>query len=75
MTGLPLVAHAEDYASGTIKTMKTATGEVLTNAEGMTLYVFDKDTKGTSNCYDDCAKKWPPLKADGKATGGEEFSL
>ena len=75
MTGLPFVAHAEDYASGTIKTMKTAKGEVLTNAKGMTLYVFDKDTKGTSNCYDDCAKKWPPLKADGKATAGDEFSL
>ncbi len=70
---MPL-AHADDYAGGAIKSMKTAKGEVLTDAKGMTLYVFDKDAKGASSCYDDCAKKWPPLAAaagamaDGKYT-------
>lgn len=43
---MPLAAHSEDYASGAVKTMKTAKGEVLTDAKGMTLYVFDKDSKG-----------------------------
>lgn len=46
---------------------------VLTNAEGMTLYVFDKDAAGSgkSACNGDCASNWPPLmvmagdKADG----------
>ena len=33
--------------------------EMLTNKDGMTLYVFDKDTAGVSSCYDDCAVKWP----------------
>lgn len=70
---MPL-AHADDYAGGAIKSMETAKGEVLTNAKGMTLYTFDKDAKDTSNCYDECAQKWPPLTAaadtaaDGKYT-------
>nr|WP_052478353.1 hypothetical protein [Kibdelosporangium sp. MJ126-NF4]CEL17831.1 putative lipoprotein [Kibdelosporangium sp. MJ126-NF4]CTQ90945.1 putative lipoprotein [Kibdelosporangium sp. MJ126-NF4] len=43
-------------------------GKVVTNQEGMTLYRFDKDTAQppVSNCYDVCAKQWPPLLAQGK---------
>lgn len=68
------LAHADDYAGGAIKSMDTAKGEVLTDAKGMTLYTFDKDAAGASNCYDACAQKWPPLAvaaeamADGKYT-------
>jgi len=36
-------------------------GTILTGTNGMTLYTFAKDTEDTSNCYGDCAKKWPPL--------------
>lgn len=75
LLSLPLAAHAEDYASGSIKTMETAKGEVLTDAKGMTLYVFDKDAAGTSNCYDGCAVKWPPLVADTLAKDDGEFTL
>ncbi|MET3794180.1 COG4315 family predicted lipoprotein [Aquamicrobium terrae] len=73
--GLPLAAHAEDYAGGAIKTMETSKGEVLTDAKGMTLYTFDKDAENTSNCYDDCAVKWPPLMADASATDAAPFTL
>ena len=54
---------AEDYAGGAIKSAQTSAGEILTDANGMTLYTFDKDTAGTSNCYDECAANWPPLIA------------
>ena len=33
----------------------------LVNRDRMTLYTFDKDGDGVSNCYGDCAVKWPPL--------------
>ena len=33
---------------------------VLTGPNGMTLYTFDKDSKGVSNCYNGCAAHWPP---------------
>ncbi len=38
-----------------------ALGSFLTDGKGNTLYLFLKDTKNTSNCYDACAAKWPPL--------------
>ena len=33
---------------------------VLTNLDGMTLYIFDKDSPNNSHCYDACAASWPP---------------
>ncbi|MGN6549947.1 MAG: COG4315 family predicted lipoprotein [Pararhizobium sp.] len=68
-------AHAEDYGSGPVKMMKTANGQVLTDAKGMTLYTFDKDDKGVSNCTGQCAAKWPPMKAKKSATASGEFSV
>jgi len=39
-------------------------GPFLTDAEGMTVYLFLKDeTAGQSACYDDCAAAWPPVPA------------
>lgn len=42
-----------------------ATGGVLSDKAGMTLYVFDKDPAGAgkSACNGGCAKNWPPLAA------------
>jgi len=69
------VAMAEDYAGGAVKTMDIGGKEVLTDASGMTLYTFDKDTAGVSNCYDGCAAKWPPLFADDAAKDDGEFTI
>ncbi|WP_163269066.1 COG4315 family predicted lipoprotein [Chelativorans alearense] len=71
---MPL-AYADDYAGGAIKSMETEGSEILTDANGMTLYTFDKDTAGMSNCYDDCAAKWPPLIADAGATAEGDYTL
>ena len=45
---------------------------MLTDANGMTLYSFDKDKGSVSDCYGDCAAKWPPYlgKAADKMTEG-----
>lgn len=48
---------------------ETELGEVLVDGEGMTLYMFDADDPGTSNCYDDCAEAWPPLESDDPVAG------
>lgn len=46
---------------------------MLVNAQGITLYTFDRDVAGSgkSMCNGDCATKWPPamVKADDKASG------
>ena len=41
--------------------------ELLTNADGMTLYAFEKDPAGQSTCTGDCATEWPPLFVEGGA--------
>ena len=40
-----------------------ALGLYLTDASGMTLYVFTKDTTGTSTCTGACLAKWPAFNA------------
>jgi predicted lipoprotein with Yx(FWY)xxD motif len=48
-------------ADATIALATNALGEIIVDAEGMTLYAFTPDTAGESTCYDDCATAWPPL--------------
>src|SRR5690606_42026261 len=66
-------AYAQDQAGGAIKV--AAEGGVLTDSQSMTLYTFDKDEPGTSNCYDTCATNWPPLTADENAQPEGDFTL
>ncbi|HEX7042290.1 MAG TPA: hypothetical protein VF189_03490 [Patescibacteria group bacterium] len=40
---------------------------VVTDAKGMTLYTYDKDTTSQSTCYSTCAKNWPPYLVSGTA--------
>jgi predicted lipoprotein with Yx(FWY)xxD motif len=46
-------------------------GDHLVDAEGITLYLFDNDEPGVSNCTDDCLDSWPPLTVDDEPTWGE----
>ena len=68
-------AIAEDYVGGAIKTMEIGGKQVLVGANDMTLYTFDKDAVGVTNCYDKCAENWPPLFATEGATPEGEFTL
>jgi predicted lipoprotein with Yx(FWY)xxD motif len=36
-------------------------GSFVAGADGRSLYVFTKDSGGTSACTGDCATNWPPL--------------
>ncbi len=46
-------------------------GEILVDAEGKTLYLFENDTEGESTCSRQCAVTWPALTVDGEPTAGE----
>ncbi|WP_311221237.1 MULTISPECIES: hypothetical protein [unclassified Acidovorax] len=54
----------------------TTQNGVLTGANGMTLYTFDKDTAGSgkSVCNGPCATNWPPLTA-ATAPAGADYSV
>ncbi len=43
-------------------------GDYLAGPSGMTLYTYDKDTTGVSNCYGGCATTWPPYIARAAAS-------
>lgn len=63
---------ASSQIVATAKIADTAKGKALVDADGMTLYTFDRDTTpGKSACSGKCATNWPPFTAaaDAKTTG------
>lgn len=46
-------------------------GQIVVDADGRTLYLFEKDDEGDeSYCDGECAKAWPPLTTKGKPQAG-----
>ena len=54
---------------------KTSIGPVLVAPDGRTLYTYDKDDKGVSNCSGLCAAAWPPLLALDSARATDSFTV
>jgi predicted lipoprotein with Yx(FWY)xxD motif len=72
-TTAPTSASTAALSSGqtTINVAQDASlGSILVDSNGMTLYLYTKDTPNTSNCYSTCASYWPPLLATGTPTAG-----
>lgn len=53
---------SSNHEVSALKTASTPLGDVVTDGSGMTLYLFTKDTKGTtkSACTGQCLNYWPP---------------
>ena len=73
------VSGASSSAAGTTATtaaapaakvelQNTKFGKVLADARSRTLYMFEKDKRGSkkSTCFGQCAAAWPPLTTTGK---------
>ena len=62
-TAAATTAPATQAASGITLTLATnaTLGSYVTGANGMTLYIFTKDTGTTSACTGQCAANWPAL--------------
>ena len=75
LAALSLAIATSALAGAAIQTGDTAKGAVLTDGNGLSLYTFDKDTPAVSNCYDDCAAKWPPLEAANTARPQGAFGI
>ena len=75
LSRIALISSALIFATAAFaqsaKVADTSKGKALVDAKGMTLYVFDKDAAGKSNCNGPCATNWPPLMAEAadKASG------
>jgi predicted lipoprotein with Yx(FWY)xxD motif len=78
--GLTLVAGAcgddDPAAEGpSVLVSESALGDILTDADGNTLYLFVPDGQGSSVCNDDCADAWPPLGGSMSAGDGVDAAL
>lgn len=62
---------SESVGDATLMLTEGALGEYLVGSNGMTLYMFEKDTDGKSACYDQCATAWPPLTVTGDPVAGD----
>ena len=60
------VAHAQQVAER---------NGLLTDGAGRTLYTFDKDATGRSNCSGGCASAWPPFYAGDAAKDNAPFTI
>jgi predicted lipoprotein with Yx(FWY)xxD motif len=59
-------------AEATINVAQNPTlGPILVDGNGMTLYMFTKDTADTVNCTGKCIENWPPLVTQGSPTLGD----
>lgn len=74
----PVVQTATDSSSsnpaassGNIYTTKTDSvkGSYMADFAGMTLYTYDKDTTGVSNCSGGCLAAWPAYSSGATAQG------
>jgi predicted lipoprotein with Yx(FWY)xxD motif len=54
----------------TLKTARIGGVDVLTNANGLTLYWFAPDTRTSSECTGSCAIYWPPVSGSPAASPG-----
>jgi predicted lipoprotein with Yx(FWY)xxD motif len=73
----PPTTHAAQTKGAVVSTAKTSLGRIIVNANGRTLYLFEKDRNGKSACSGQCAVFWPPLITSGKpsVTNGARASL
>ena len=68
-TESPTVEESPPADTATVQLADSDLGSILVDAEGMTLYLFEADTDGTSTCYDECADAWPALVDDAPTAG------
>jgi predicted lipoprotein with Yx(FWY)xxD motif len=55
----------------TVKVVRSQFGRVIADKRGEAFYLFDRETRGRSRCYGECAVAWPPLLTTGKPRAGK----
>jgi predicted lipoprotein with Yx(FWY)xxD motif len=70
-----LLSACAGDSSGPARIGDSAMVKVLTDGKGMTLYTFDRDAPGKSNCNGQCAQNWPPLTASASAQAQGDWSV
>jgi predicted lipoprotein with Yx(FWY)xxD motif len=66
-----LTANGSAAPATTVATGPSGLGRILVDGRGRTLYLFEKDRRGTSSCAGLCATYWPPQLTNGKSVAGK----
>ena len=71
------VAPSSPSGAATISVGSSSLGQILVDANGKTLYLFEADSGTQSTCSGACAQAWPPLTTSGapKAAASASPSL
>jgi predicted lipoprotein with Yx(FWY)xxD motif len=51
----------------TVTVRTSGLGQILTDGQGKTVYLFEKEKAGVSSCDGSCAGVWPPVTTSGAA--------
>jgi len=75
--GAALAPSGSAAPAATVATAPSGLGRILVDGRGHTLYLFEKDRRGSSGCAGLCTTYWPPLLTNGKsiASKGAKRSL
>lgn len=64
-------AAPQPPAAGTRITVRVSDfGRMLWGPKRQAIYIFERDGRNRSNCYDDCADAWPPVYTKGAPIAG-----
>jgi predicted lipoprotein with Yx(FWY)xxD motif len=63
-------AAANHTHSAVVGVRDSKLGRILVDAQGRTLYLFEKDKGAKSTCFGACASAWPPLTTTGNPKAG-----
>ena len=69
--GTALAAGGSAAPAAKVATATGGLGRVLVDGRGHTLYLFEKDKRGSSACAGLCTTYWPPLLTNGKSVAGK----
>ena len=66
-----LVSAAPAVGAGTKITARGSEfGRILWGPKRQAIYIFERDKRNRSRCYEDCAELWPPVYTTGKPVAG-----
>jgi predicted lipoprotein with Yx(FWY)xxD motif len=68
-------AAASSHGNKFVMSAKLGGQVFIMYRDHMSLYTYDKDESGVSNCYDTCAAKWPPAILDADTDMPESYTL
>ena len=71
----PATSGSTAATAVTVMTASSSLGTILVDGSGRTLYLFTKDSAGTSTCTGGCLVVWPPLLGTATAGTGVDGSL